>query len=151
MRRWRDPYAKTARRLKVLARRLAGKPRRTTDREVLASRVTIILRAMGYDTADAAIAPSGIERVYAGHDQRSKGAWSWATTGRLSVGSQFPMKECARAVLVVTQSVDQYSVDPIDSRHYAPPAGASFGIAKRWDVKIVDWHDATGQPLGAAE
>jgi hypothetical protein len=143
---WRDPYAKTARRLKETLRKLSGKPKVATDRERLAARVTVILRAMGHEGDDAVVAPDDIDRIHAGHWQRAAGAWSWGTRGHVSLGSQSPMKACARAVLVMSQCVDQYSLDPIGA-HDHPPSGASFGFAKPHDVSRVDWYDADGNPI----
>jgi hypothetical protein len=105
--------------------------------------VTVILRALGHDSADAVVGPEDIARIYAGHWQRKEGSWSWGTMTRFSLGSQWPMRACARAVLVVTQRVDQYSLDPASKFEEAPP-GASFGIATRRDVK---WYDAEGRSL----
>lgn len=60
------------------------------------------------------------ERVYAGHWQRSSGAWSWwmedhhdPNHARTMVGSQFNVKQLLAApALQLTHSICQIEIDP---------------------------------------
>lgn len=132
-------------------RREIGGTRRPSDRERIAVRLTVLARLLGWDGPDAIITPEGIARVHAGWAQRSAGAWSWGTTGRLSMGSQSPMRECARAVWVVSLIVDQHCIDPV-GKNEAPPVGASFGLRPAWARSSAHdkWYDADGAPLSGA-
>lgn len=122
---------------------------RATDRERLAERLTVIARVLGHEGQDAVFTAAMIDRVHAGWAQRSAGAWSWGTTGVLSFGSQSTMRKCARAVLVASLVVDQRCLDPVEKYDSLPPPGASFGIAKTWSVKVIDWYDAAGNSIAA--
>lgn len=124
--------------------------KRATDRETIAARLTVLARALGWGGHDATITAAGVVRVHAGWVQRSAGAWSWGTTGRLSMGSQSPMRECVRAAWVVSVIVDQYAIDPV-GKNDAPPAGASFGINPPWgrSAAHIKWYDAAGNLIAA--
>lgn len=60
-----------------------------------------------------------IQRTYAGHHQRSAGAWTWAlgvvhpTFGVPSIGSQYPAREVARGFTIYRDYYGDVHLDPV--------------------------------------
>jgi isopentenyldiphosphate isomerase len=64
-----------------------------------------------------------VYRIYAGHWQRSSGAWSWFAHRKLAdravviVGSQYPIRQIVRAWKLTasqTSSIADTDIDPVD-------------------------------------
>lgn len=117
----------------------------------------MIARVLGYDAEMSAFSAEHIERVYAGHHQRSEGAWSWATMRPTSpaIGSQHTMQECLTAPLLISSAHGQYAVRPATVHDKGVPAGGACGIEDGYGAPVewygapVEWYDAIGCPIAA--
>lgn len=112
-----------------------------TDSSRLQRKVNLILLASGHSYDD--IFTAQVYRLNAGEHQRSAGAWSWGTKGTIDIGSQFPMRQCAREPVVVTEIARQYHVDPALG---TAPLGASFAVVSKATNDLV-WYGEDGEPL----
>lgn len=111
------------------------------DSALLKRKVCLILMAHGHTAASTVdVDPM---RLRCGPADRSNGAWSWTSRGRAQIGSQWPMRRCARGPVVVTLIADQYHVDPCDPS--SAPDGGSFAVLDA--SRNLTWHGIDGEAL----
>ncbi len=120
-------------------------------RDALAARLNVILPVLGCGHVKAM--PSDLHRVYAGHWQRSEGAFSWFLhCVGVEIGSQNTMADCVLYPVTISVSVTAWVLDPIkpgDVGQRNVPAGAMFATTREWDGKIGQWYDANGKEIAA--
>lgn len=122
-----------------------------TDREKLAARLNVMLRAI-VGPAAPEVTPDRIHRTHAGRHMRAEGTGSWATIGHACVGSTHTMRECLRGVVTLRFDGCSWWVDPAEE---TAPAGAPFGHWRgrepgRGAERPTIWYDAAGKPLGTS-
>ena len=106
----------------------AKRDRRERRRIRLVERIVAIFVGHGFE-ASSFPADVQIERVYAGHHQRSDGAWSWElwspSVSMHSYGSQYPATEIAKLGIEGTVPYTNYT--NAHGQTYLAPKGSGRG------------------------